>query len=153
MRCLVLLSVLLATPALAAIEDLQWLSGCWRYDNEANGSGEYWMPPAGGMMLAVSRTVRAPRATTFEFMRIAETSSKSLALFASPSGKPATQFDLKRVSAREVVFENFAHDFPQRVIYRLTGENALLGRIEGINNGKTVGVDFPMHKTQCEFLR
>jgi len=150
---ILLLGILLVSPAFAGIDDLQWLSGCWRYDNEANGSGEYWMPPAGGMMLAVSRTVRTPRPTGFEFMRIAEISGNSLALFASPSGKPATQFDMKRVSAQEVVFENFAHDFPQRVIYRLKGERTLLGRIEGIRNGKTVGVDFPMQKIQCEFLR
>jgi hypothetical protein len=46
-----------------------------------------------------------------------------------------------------VTFENPAHDFPQRVIYKLTAPDKLGARIEGMRNGNLRGVDFPM--TRC----
>ena len=49
----------------------------------------------------------------------------------------------------EVVFENPDHDFPQRIIYRLGDNGALLGRIEGNSEGQEVAVDFPMTRTKC----
>lgn len=60
-----------------------------------------------------------------------------------------TAFRLIKFSASEVVFENPTHDFPQRIIYRLDKAN-LFARIEGTNNGKFIGIDFPMTKAKCE---
>ena len=51
---------------------------------------------------------------------------------------------------REVVFGNSDHDFPQRIIYRLTSDEDLLGRIEGTIDGEERAVDFPMKKIDCE---
>ena len=48
---------------------------------------------------------------------------------------PATPFPLKDVSGTRVVFENPAHDFPQRIIYWKDGAD-LRARIEGTQNGK-----------------
>ncbi len=41
------------------------------------------------------------------------------------------------------MFENPAHDFPQRVIYRRLGADAVTGRIEGQIGGQARSVDFP----------
>ncbi|MGH8854313.1 MAG: hypothetical protein ACREWI_08545 [Telluria sp.] len=43
------------------------------------------------------------------------------------------------------MFENPAHDFPQRIIYRRVGDTGLHARIEG----KGKGIDFPMRRTAC----
>ena len=59
-----------------------------------------------------------------------------------------TAFKLIRSTLNDVVFENKVHDFPQRVIYKLQGTK-MTGRIEGINNGKFLGIDFPMNKVKC----
>jgi hypothetical protein len=134
----------------ASISDLAWLSGCWASANQGAGSGEQWMPPAGGTMLGVSRTVSDGKTVAFEFIRIVETEDGGLVFIASPSGQNTTGFALVSVNDHEVIFENPDHDFPQRIIYRLLSNEELLGRVEGIINGTERAIDFPMNKTACE---
>ena len=103
----------------ATIADLAWLSGCWVSVGQEAGSGEQWMTPAGGTMLGVSRTVRDAKTVAFEFIRIAEQDDGGLVFMASPSGQSTASFPMLSLNAREVIFENPDHDFPQRIIYRL----------------------------------
>lgn len=149
---LFLLSLSLA-PASAddvSVAGMRWMAGCWDYVGAEPGSGEQWMTPAGGSMLGMSRTVKNGKTVAFEFLRIALDDEGTPALFAIPSGQAATTFTLLRQSDNEVAFENPSHDFPQRVIYRLTPGPTLIGRIEGTASGKARSVDFPMKKVDCE---
>jgi len=82
-------------------------------------------------------------------MRIEETESGSLILVATPSGQDTNTFELADIAEHEVTFADPAHDFPQRVIYRLLGPDRLLGRIEGDFNGQFRAVDFPMTRERC----
>jgi len=132
-----------------AIDRLAWLSGCWSTDGREPGSGEQWTKPAAGTLLGVSRTVRNGRTVAYEFMRIEETESGSLILVATPSGQDTNTFELADIAEHEVTFADPAHDFPQRVIYRLLGPDRLLGRIEGDFNGQFRAVDFPMTRERC----
>jgi hypothetical protein len=133
-----------------AVAGMSWMTGCWSYVGAEPGSGEQWMTPAGGSMLGMSRTVKDGETVAFEFLRIAEDDEGVPALFALPSEQAATTFTLLRQTDNEVAFENRGHDFPQRVIYRLTPGPTLIGRIEGTVNGEARSVDFPMKKVDCE---
>lgn len=142
--------LLLLLPAAAA--DLAWIAGCWAGTGNS-GSEEQWMKPGGGMMLGMSRTVKGGRAVFHEFMTIETKVADGKAVFTARTGAEAkaVAFTAIRQSADEVVFENAAHDFPQRVIYRRTdGGKGLLGRIEGVEKGKARAVDFPMKRVPCE---
>lgn len=145
------LALFLVSTAIAGAEisDLGFMSGCWAPLGSDAGSGEYWSRPAGKSMLGVNRTVRKGRTVAFEYMRIVEQDDGVIALIASPSGQSTARFEMKKLSAREVVFANPAHDFPQRIIYRLDDEGNLAGRIEGRMNGEERSVDFPMQKISC----
>ena len=100
-------------------------------------------------MLGMSRTVRAGKTTGFEFVRIVAGES-GLEYVAKPStNKEETAFRLVKSSAAEVVFENLAHDFPQRIIYK-SQTDGLFARIEGTQNGKLNGMDIPMKRVRCE---
>jgi uncharacterized protein DUF6265 len=145
-------------PALAQaprLDQLSWMAGCWRMEASGPAAGlgagrvvdEMWMAPAGGAMLGVSRTVANGRASAHEFMQIREQDG-GLAFIARPSGQAEATFVLARSGAREAVFENPRHDFPQRVIYRLQGD-MLVGRIEGTSKGKEQSADFPMKRVAC----
>lgn len=128
----------------ARIEDMAWLAGCWS-QTQANGrSEEHWLPPAGGAMLGLSRTIRDGRMTEFEFLSIREVDGK-LSYVAIPSRQQETAFALARFAPTELVFENAAHDFPQRVIYRKVADG-LAARIEGVVGGKSRSVDFPFER-------
>ena len=139
-----------APTADASLEQLAWLTGCWASENAEPGSGEQWMAPAGASMLGMSRTVRAGKTATHEFMRIAPAADGRLAFFAQPSGKPSEVFALLSIATNEVVFENPQHDFPQRVIYRLVAPDRLHASIEGRRNGVARSIDYPMVRSACD---
>ena len=146
-----LASLLLATCggvgfAAPQVTDLAWLAGCWARQDAEPGSVEVWLEPAGGVMLGMSRTVRGGRTVEHEFLEIREVEPGALGYVAHPSGQAGATFKLLRTGDREVVFENLAHDFPQRILYRRTGDE-LAARVEGERNGQIRGFDFPM--TRC----
>jgi hypothetical protein len=127
-------------PDKAVIGDLKWLAGHWRGEVEGRTTEESWLAPEGGMMLAVNRSISKTGHGSFEFLRIAETPD-GLVYFASPSGQPPTQFPLKSLVKNEIIFENLKHDFPQRIIYRRSGDR-LTGRIEGMRNGRQHSIEW-----------
>jgi hypothetical protein len=108
------------------------------------------MQPAGGTMLGIGRTVKAGKTVEFEFMRIHEAPDGKLLFTAIPSGQTEATFTQLRLSDAEIVFENPAHDFPQRVIYRRDGDARLVASIEGTRNGKMRSIEFPMRRGQCD---
>lgn len=152
---LVSLIALASTDAIAAEADvtsLAWLAGCWQAEKGEAGSGEHWLPPAGGTMLGVSRTVKNGKTVEFEFLQLRVNAEGKLVFIALPSGQKETTFVASDVSKDAVTFENPQHDFPQKVIYRLQPDGRLVARIEGERGGTLRGVDFPMKRVACDAL-
>ena len=155
--CIMLVACVLTSlsPAVAAqesvsVEALAWMAGCWASVGGEHGSGEQWTVPSGKTLLGISRTVQDSQTVAYEFLQIRETEAGELEYIARPSGQEETSFLLAQMSAREVVFENPSHDFPQRISYRLTAEGNLAARIEGEERGEVRTIDFPMRRIDCE---
>lgn len=139
----------------APIDAFSWLAGCWAGERAAMGPAdaprrfeEHWMAPRGGVMLGMSRTTRGEAFAEHEFMRIQQ-DGPALVFHAQPRGAAPTAFRAARVDADGATFENAAHDFPQRVIYRRASDGSLAARIEGELQGKPRAVDFPMRRIVC----
>ncbi len=131
------------------LERAGWLAGCWELRSENRLTVEMWMPPGGGLMLGASRTIVGGSTREFEHLRI-EADGAALVYTALPSGQKETAFRSKEVTDSSIVFENLAHDFPQRIIYRRRGADSLVARIEGPGpNNSTRGFDFPMRRARC----
>jgi hypothetical protein len=120
----------------AGTASLDWLAGMWSGMDGATRVEEFWMRPAGGVMLGVHRDLDSAGFVWFEYLRI-ETRAGSTAYAAMPGGRPAVLFPLKEIARNHVVFENLENDFPQRIIYHLNDDGSLLARIEGME-GATV---------------
>jgi len=147
--CLPFAQVQAQTDPLAS---LAWMAGCWAEQGRDAGSVEQWMAPAGGLMLGMARTLKGGRVVDFEFMQIRAGADGKLVYIAQPQARPPTEFKLVRQAGQkdtEAVFENPAHGFPQRVIYRLAAPDRLAARIEGTLNGKDLGVDFTLQRSTC----
>jgi uncharacterized protein DUF6265 len=105
----------------APISDITWLSGNWSGRAGATELEERWTKPAGGAMLAVSRTLKDGRMVAFEFLRIVERDG-GLVYIAQPGGRPPTEFQLTEIGSQRAAFENPSHDFPKRIEYKLMGD-------------------------------
>jgi hypothetical protein len=143
MRSLIVTAMLALAPPSPPAEPLaalSWMVGGWASDDNGAVTEEHWLAPRGGTMLGVHRDVKGGRTVGFEFLRI-EARPEGLVYLASPGGKPATPFLAKEVGADRVVFENQAHDFPQRIVYWRT-PGALHARIEGMDGGKAAAMEW-----------
>jgi hypothetical protein len=129
-------------PPPTAIDRLAWLGGCWSQIGPDGLTEEHWMKPAGGTMLGMSRNVRGGQTREYEFLQVREVAGK-LTYVAKPSGQAERASPLKTLSDTEVIFEDLAHDFPQRIIYRRTADGAVTARVEGTRGGQTMGIDYP----------
>jgi uncharacterized protein DUF6265 len=129
---------LLGLPVIAAapvkLADLAWMAGRWSTGAAADGTQEAWLGPSRSAMVGVALTQTADGRSFYEYMRIVETPA-GLVFTAEPQGQAVTAFTLKEAADGRVVFENLAHDYPQRVIYRRCDAD-LCARIEGEVGGK-----------------
>src|SRR3954467_13450157 len=85
-----------AQPKNVSLSDLAWMAGGWGMSNERISIEELWTSPAGGMLLAVERTISKTknRVVEFEFLRLEDRPS-GIFYVAQPNGQPPT--DLTRV--------------------------------------------------------
>lgn len=132
---LVLTAITLSAQDAPKIDSVAWIAGRWTGTMGRAALEEVWLPPAGGAMLGIGRTVAGPRMFAFEFLRIVE---KDGALFyvAQPNGRPPVEFKLSSSAPKKAVFENPAHDHPKIITYELDGEGALVATIEGDEKGQ-----------------
>ncbi len=127
--------VLPAFSQVPRVAALDWMAGTWVAESESGEKVlETWLGPGNGLMVAANLTTRPNGRKSFEFLRIADMAS-GYSYYASPGGKTPVEFPLKQQGERRVVFENAAHDFPQRILYWREGE-VLLARVEGTLRGE-----------------
>ena len=123
--------------ARSSLAPLTWLAGAWSGGDGPMTFEEHWTPPAGGAMLAVSRTLTGDRMVAFEYLRIVERDG-TLVYIAQPNGRPPTEFTLTAISGDSATFENPAHDFPRMIRYSKRADGSLEARVsDGGQQGET----------------
>ena len=130
------------------ISDLIWLAGDWQTASGARAQiEEHWTRPAGGTMIGMGRTVVGDKTAEFEFLRI-EQRGNDVFYVANPNANcPQTDFKLTRLSGQEVIFENPAHDYPKRVIYRKNSDGSLVASIDAGEGTKSQSFSYlPVRK-------
>jgi Domain of unknown function (DUF6265) len=123
------------------IEKLVWMAGTWTQKKDGEIVQETWLGPRGKMMVAVNLATSGKLRQSFEFLRIVD-GPNGLAYLASPGGKTPTEFKLKEIGDKKVVFENLSNDFPQRILYWVDADGAMKARIEGNIHGKASAIEW-----------
>ena len=132
-----------------SIESFASMAGCWeRTDKSGTLFSEMWTKPAGNSMMGTGRTVKGGKTVDFEFLRIEQRADGIFYIAKPKANADETPFKLKPKIGNEFVFENLDHDFPQRIIYKLN-KDSMVARIEGTQNGKSMGIDFPSTRVAC----
>jgi hypothetical protein len=126
---------LLAAGAVATdVAQFDWLAGSWVQEKPGAVVREMWLPPRDGAMAGVTLTTRPGKPPLAEFAKIT-LEPEGVTFTAIVGRQPPTPFVLVSGKKGEAVFENKAHDFPQRVFYRRCGVDLCAG-IEGVIDGK-----------------
>lgn len=134
-----LLMLTVSAPSRASdagrLSALSWMAGSWSSEFGGKRQEEHWMAPRGDMMVGMHRDSRAGKPGSFEYFRI-QARADGVFYLTQPGGAPVTEFKLVEQGRRRVVFENKAHDFPQRIIYWQQSPRELRAMIAGTLNGK-----------------
>lgn len=124
-----------------SLDNLKFMEGPWEADRGSGVSQETWMPPAGGTMLGLSRTLREGRTTFTEFLKIEEKDGKLILTICQKLGGPAMTLIAGKVSPSEVVFEPVDDPNKATVTYRLV-EKELHATVAGIREGEPYKIEF-----------
>lgn len=132
------------TTSTRSISELSWITGDWQTAPGGRAQiEEHWTAVAGASIMGVSRTVAGDKTAEFEYLRIEQRTDGNIYYVAHPKARcPGTDFKLTRASATEAVFENPEHDFPKRIIYRRTGDDALTASIDAGEGTKSMAFAF-----------
>jgi hypothetical protein len=151
-----LIPALFLLPALSTVNgqpstvsSVSWLTGCWEASNATRKIIERWDAPASGEMKGMSRRTSAAGVISEPERLRLFMSRDTLVYEAFPPGQALTQFRVKTMTAQEIVFENLAHDFPQRIVYTRSGADSVIARIEGDRAGQRQPVNYPYKKAAC----
>jgi hypothetical protein len=127
------------------ISKLRFLTGCWsvKLDNDDHAE-EIWSMPASNVLLSVTTYMKKEWATGYDFNRI-EVTDSGVVLSILAKGKPEETYLMKTLVDEYVLFENLKKPFPQRIMYRLASDGALIPRSEGDGPSSEVR----MHRMKC----
>jgi Domain of unknown function (DUF6265) len=118
-----------------------WMTGGWERIDGEKWADEFWTPPRGGMMMGSSRTGKSERLTFWELMRIVREADGKIAFIAIAGDQKPVRFTAASAKPNEIIFENAAHDFPQRIRYWREGRE-LRAEISLIDGSKAVPFAF-----------
>jgi len=138
-----------ATAQAPDLNQLSWMAGAWSGTQERTQMEEHWTAPLANSMLGMHRDVTADKTVSFEFLRI-EKRPGGIVYVAQPRGNPPTDFAMVEMSGQRVVFENKAHDFPQRIIYwsEPNKPDVLNARVEGTQNGRSRSIEWSWRRAR-----
>ncbi|MEQ1708724.1 MAG: DUF6265 family protein [Terricaulis sp.] len=140
---------LLTTAATAAAQPAplspDWIAGYWLSCDNGAQVAENWLGAGTGTLLGTNFT--QGEQASYEFLRVAANGRGGISYYSMPNGAPVTEFTMTSNENRRAVFENPAHDFPQRVIYWRDG-GRLHARIEGEISGRLESQDWTFRRSR-----
>lgn len=124
--------------------NLQPLVGLWKMETSRGPLFEEWQLPAGNKLSGRSYKVKNTDTAVLERVTLFLQDNKIIfsPVVTNQNQGKAVQFVLISNADNRYVFENKAHDYPQRVIYHFVAKDSIHARIEGAKNGKAMGSDF-----------
>ncbi|MEL6686698.1 MAG: DUF6265 family protein [Pseudomonadota bacterium] len=129
------LTALAFIPVLSVASDtsapyVSWLGGCWL--SESGKALEVWDMATPDYAFGYHTMTHEEDIVFFEQMRISPVDGKTT-FFAYPNGVGPSPFPAVKWSEDSITFANEAHDYPQKITYRMDGEllKATISKMDG----------------------
>jgi hypothetical protein len=143
------LPALLLSGCTPILKQLHHLEGTWQRSTKSGLAYEAWKIEKPNLMLGKGYEGTGPETTVQETLRLFVEDGKIIYEATVPvqnEGKPV-RFPLVKTSGdgKAFIFENPAHDFPQRLVYHFIGSDSLHVRAEDLAGN---GLDFGFRKME-----
>lgn len=134
----------------AKLENASWILGTWQNKSPEGIATESWNQEndstySGSSYFVINKDTVSSEAISLE--------QRGEDLFYIPIVKEqnegkAVKFKLSSASDKELIFENPAHDFPQKITYKKMSNDSIVAEISGKMEGKYHAQLFPMSKVK-----
>ena len=130
-----------------AFTDLQSLTGTWRMVTKNATLYESWQKMNDSTYTAKSYKVTGRDTVLLEAIGLVLRGGEMMFIpTVAENQNKSVVFRLLKAENGRYVFENKAHDFPQRIVYNLPQNNMLQASIEGNANGQFKRSDYKFQK-------
>ncbi|HOZ79884.1 MAG TPA: DUF6265 family protein [Ferruginibacter sp.] len=132
------------------INQAGWLIGTWENKMQKGTVYETWDKSNDNELSGKSYIVKEKDTIIFENIRLVQEQD---GLFYIPTVKKQNgglpvRFASKTISATQLIFENWQHDFPQIISYTKITADSLVAEISGTKNGQERKQAFPMKRVK-----
>lgn len=134
------------TKAYTKLEKASWLIGNW--GNNANGAAmtENWVQLNDSVFSGESYVVVNKDTVFAETVKLDEASGKMAYTVSVPGQNKElpVRFEMSSLNDKQMVFENPAHDYPNKITYTKITNDSLVAEISGVQKGKATSQKFAM---------
>lgn len=130
------------------LEQAHWLLGTWQNQSPEGVGTEVWRQENDSVYAGTSHFVIGSDTVSSEAIRL-EAIGTSLAYVPTVKGQnndAPVRFTLSSATDKQLVFENPAHDFPQKISYTQLSADSLVAEISGTVEGQVQAQAFPMKR-------
>lgn len=128
---------------------LSFMAGCWEAQTGKDLSViENWTALSDNMMLATTLYLEKGKGKSFEFTKVEKTDS-GLVFVATTEFKDPTEYRMTTLTDEFAVWENRGKEFPQRIMYRLASDGALIVRNDLIEGYDSRNVEVRLKPMRC----
>jgi hypothetical protein len=132
------------------IVQASWLIGKWANTTTQRHDYESWEKYNDSTYLGKSYSIQGGDTVSSESIRLVEDSESIhyIPIVLGQNNNLPVSFKLTVLEANKLIFENPAHDFPQRISYQLVSPDSLVAEISGMVKGEHRARQFPMRRVQ-----
>jgi hypothetical protein len=130
----------------AEIEKASWLLGSWGNTSPEGILSEKWIKTNDSILHGESYFVVNKDTVFSENIQLEEADGKLAYIVTMPgqNNEKPVRFDMTVHTDKQIVFENPAHDFPNKIAYNKITNDSLVAEISGLQKGKPTSETFIM---------
>ena len=131
-----------------SINDFKWLEGKWAGTSKDLNSFEEWQPLEGNLLEGVGGGMSGTDTVFSEKIKIEQRGEDIFYSVAVEGNDASVGFKFTGYKNDSIIFENPAHDFPQRVVYYRTSNDKLYACVDGKDTGVYSRIEFSYLKSK-----
>ena len=132
------------------IAEAGWLVGTWSGNSGERSNYETWEKYNDSTYVGRSYSIQVGDTVSSESIRLVQQGEiiNYIPTVEGQNNDMPVMFTLISSDSNKLIFENPAHDFPQRITYRMVSHDSLIAEISGLINGEPHAQEFPMRRVE-----